>query len=321
MFESALALLESLLAFWGRPFSSMGSYGATVLLALKAAVLTVALWLAAKLAGRIVRARVLDRTKLGEGHKFAFQRILGYALFGFGALTGLHAIGVDLTSITVFSGALGIGLGLGFQTITKDFASGLILLLEQPIKVGDRVDVGELHGSIVTIGSRATCVRTNDNVEIIVPNSEFIEGRVTNLTLNDRNVRIHVPFGVSYGSDADQVRAVAMRAGHEHPDVLETPAPDALLVGFGESSLDFELRAWTAKQVSTPQVIVSDLNYGLLAAFRAEGIEIPFPLRDLYLKSAAGIGGQPQPGDPPGAAREEGATGEGGANAPQAAGG
>jgi len=252
-------------------------------------LLVVILWFATKLASRIFRVRFLDRTHLEEGRKFALQRIVGYSLFTFGALTGVHAIGVDVGSIAVFSGALGIGLGLGFQTIAKNFASGLILLFEQPVKVGDRVQVGNLQGNIVTIGSRATWVRTNDNVVMIVPNSEFIEQQVTNLTLNDRIVRINVPLGVSYASNPEHVRDILMVVGRGHPDVLEEPEPDVIFTGFGQSSLDFDLRIWTANQVSTPRVIASQLYFEIFAALKREGVEIPFPQRDLHVRSVRNV--------------------------------
>lgn len=221
-----------------------------------------------------------------------------YTFFSIGAITGLNALGIDLSSLAVFSGALGIGLGLGFQPIVKNFASGLILLVEQPVKVGDRVQVDDLRGDIVHIESRATWIRTNDNVVMIVPNSEFIEGRVTNWTANDRNVRINVPLGVSYGSDPERVRSVLQRVGADHPDVLDEPPPDVIFTGFGDSSLDFELRVWTNRHVTTPKIIASDLYFGLFAALKNEGIEIPFPQRDLQLRSVApGVLEHPESGD------------------------
>ncbi len=286
---------------WNSHFLAQRSYGDTLLLVLQASILIIVLWFAAKVAGRIAKARFLDRTSLSEGRKFALQRLLAYSLFLFGGLTGIHALGLDLSTLTVFGGALGIGLGLGFQTIAKNFASGLILLFEHPVKVGDRVEVGDLQGDIVSIGSRATWVRTNDNVVMIVPNSEFIEQRVTNLTLNDRNVRINVPVGVSYASDPAHVRAILIGVGHAHPDVLEDPTPDVIFAGFGDSSLDFELRVWTATQVTTPRVIASELYFKVFEAFKREGIEIPFPQRDLHLRSvsdAIPIESGPQTEDP-----------------------
>ena len=282
-------LSNSLMGLWNSPFLSTESYGDTLQLVIKGVLLVVILWFATKLASRIFRVRFLDRTHLEEGRKFALQRIVGYSLFTFGALTGVHAIGVDVGSIAVFSGALGIGLGLGFQTIAKNFASGLILLFEQPVKVGDRVQVGNLQGNIVTIGSRATWVRTNDNVVMIVPNSEFIEQQVTNLTLNDRIVRINVPLGVSYASNPEHVRDILMVVGRGHPDVLEEPEPDVIFTGFGQSSLDFDLRVWTANQVSTPRVIASQLYFEIFAALKREGVEIPFPQRDLHVRSVRNV--------------------------------
>ena len=214
---------------------------------------------------------------------------------------GLHFIGLDLTSFALFTGAVGIGIGLGFQNIAKNFASGIVLLIESSVKVGDRIEIEGLQGDIVYIGSRGTWVRTNENVVIIVPNTEFIEGRVTNWTANDRNVRINIPLGVSYESDPIRVREVLLEVAKDHPDVLEDPDPDVIFTSFGESSLDFELRIWTSKQVTTPRIITSDIYFKVFAAFKREGIEIPFPQRDLHLRSSSipvGVGASgPRPPD------------------------
>ncbi len=321
---SAVTIGGFLWDFWSRPFSTVGSFGATLMLAVKALILVLVLWLATRAISKMIRARLLDRTPLDEGHKFALQRIIAYTLFAVGATSALNAFGLDLSGVAVFSGGLGIGVGLGFQTIAKDFASGLILLFEQPVKVGDRVQVGSLQGSIVTIGSRATCVRTNDNVVIVVPNSEFIEQRVTNLTLDDRFVRIKVPFGVSYSSDPEVVRSLATEVASVHPDVLESPEPDVIFRGFGDSSLDFELRIWTTRQIERPQVITSDMYFGLFASLKAHGIEIPFPQRDLHLRSAeavepylAALGSRGTSGESP---RPPGADGSAGRSAAPGAG-
>ena len=224
---------------------------------------------------------------------------------------GLHFIGLDLTSFALFTGAVGIGIGLGFQNIAKNFASGIVLLIESSVKVGDRIEIEGLQGDIVYIGSRGTWVRTNENVVIIVPNTEFIEGRVTNWTANDRNVRINIPLGVSYESDPERVRQVLLEVARDHPDVLLDPAPDVIFTSFGESSLDFELRIWTSKQVTTPRIITSDIYFNVFAAFKREGIEIPFPQRDLHLRSSSipvGVdaSGQRPPGAEPTGHRQKG---------------
>ena len=272
---------------WSRPYSTFGNLELTLELGATAVLYLARLWLVTRVIATLLRTQVLDKTILGEGHKFAAQRVTAYLIFGLGILIGLHGLGIDMSSIAVFSGALGIGLGLGFQTIVKNFASGLILLIERPVKVGDRVQVDDLLGDITHIGSRGTWIRTNENVVMIVPNSEFIEGRVTNWTANDRNVRINVPLGVSYGSDPEHVKSVLKRVAREHPDVLDEPPSDVVFTGYGDSSLNFELRVWTAKQVTTPKIIASDLYFKIFAAFKQAGIEIPFPQRDLHLRSVS----------------------------------
>lgn len=272
-------------ALWELPLLERLSYAATLVVLLQAGVLVIVLWFAAHVTGGLIRAKFLDHTHLEEGRKYALQRISVYLIFVFGALIGIQALGVDVTSLTVFGGALGIGLGLGFQTIARNLASGLILLFDQTVKVGDRVELGDLQGDIVSIGTRATQVRTNDNAVIIVPNSEFTDMRVTNLTLYDRNVRIKVPLGVSYGSDPAKVRSILVEVGRSHPDVLDDPAPDVVFMGFGESSLDFELRVWTERLVTRPYIFASHLYFEVFAAFTREGIEIPFPQRDLHVRT------------------------------------
>ena len=261
------------------------SYVGALVVLIEAGVLVIVLWFAAHMASGLIRTKFLDRTHIEEGRKYALQRMSGYLLFVFGTLVGIQALGVDVTSLTVFSGAFGIGLGLGFQTIARNLASGLILLFDQTVKVGDRVELGALQGDIVSIGTRATQVRTNDNAVIIVPNSEFTDMQLTNLTLNDRNVRIKVPLGVSYGSDPARVRSILVDVARSDPNVLEDPAPDVVFMGFGDSSLDFELRVWTERLVTKPYIFASRLYFEVFAAFKREGIEIPFPQRDLHLRT------------------------------------
>jgi small-conductance mechanosensitive channel len=174
---------------------------------------------------------------------------------------------------------------LGLQAIVSNFVAGLILLLEQPIKLGDRIEVGDTYGDVVRLRGRSTWIRTNENVVIIVPNSEFINGRVTNWTANDRQVRISLALGVSYNSDPVRVREVLLMVAGNHTDILADPAPEVVFTEFGDSSLNFELRVWTIQQVQTPTRLKSDLYFAIFEAFRKEGIEIPFPQRDLHVRS------------------------------------
>jgi small-conductance mechanosensitive channel len=206
-----------------------------------------------------------------------------------GLAIGLQSAGIDLSSLALVGGALGIGVGFGLQSIVNNFVSGLILLFEGPIKVGDRVEVAALNGDVVKIGARSTWVRTNDNIIIVVPNSEFIVKPVINWTATDRQVRFALSLGVSYGSDPAEVREVLLRVARDNREVLPEPPPDVLFTGFGDSSLNFDLRFWTIARVQTPRILKSDLYFAIFQAFQERGIEIPFPQRDLHLRTAPAL--------------------------------
>jgi small-conductance mechanosensitive channel len=236
---------------------------------------------------RLMESRVLKRTSLNPGQQYAFAQIAAYLVFLFGLLMGLQWAGVNMSSLVILGGAVGIGVGFGLQNIANNFVSGIILLLERPIQVGDRVEVGDTHGDVVRIAGRSTWIRTNDNVVMIIPNSEFINSHVTNWTANDRQVRFPIPLGVSYGSDPEVVRDVLMEVADNHPDVLTIPPPEILFTGFGDSSLNFELRVWTITRVQYPKELASELYFMIFKAFKEHGIQIPFPQRDLHVKSVS----------------------------------
>lgn len=272
---------------WARPYFHLGELAVSPAFLVKAVLFLVLLGVGARYGRRFIRRRILDYTPLNAGQKYALERGVGYVILLVGLLVALDSTGIDLSTLTVLGGAIGIGVGFGLQTIANNFMSGLILLLEHPIKVDDRIEVGNLNGDVTHIGARSTWIRTNDNVSIIVPNSEFITNRVTNWTASDRQVRFPIPLGVSYGSDPEKVRGVLLEVARANPDVLASPSPDVILTGFGDNSLDFELRVWTVKQVQTPMILRSDLYFAIFRAFRQHGIEIPFPQRDLHLRSVS----------------------------------
>jgi small-conductance mechanosensitive channel len=176
-------------------------------------------------------------------------------------------------------------VGFGLQNITNNFVSGLILLFERPIKVGDRIDVGNVTGDVVKISPRATTIVTNDNIAIIVPNSEFISSQVINWSYANRDVRLNFPVGVAYHSDPELVRKALLEVAADHPGVLKERNADLLLQEFGDSSLNFILRVWTRGYTTTPGVLRSELNYAICRKFKERGIEIPFPQRDLHVRS------------------------------------
>jgi hypothetical protein len=186
--------------------------------------------------------------------------------------------------ITLLAGAFGVGIGFGLQNVVNNFTSGLVLLFERPISVGDAVQIGELFGEVRRIGLRSSTLRTFQGAEVIVPNANLISDQVTNWTLSDRNRRIELPVGIEYGTDPEQVIQLLINVAKAHPDVMAYPEPGALFIGFGDSSLDFELRAWTS-QFDSFLRIKSELAIGINNALRDAGITIPFPQRDLHVRS------------------------------------
>jgi small-conductance mechanosensitive channel len=189
---------------------------------------------------------------------------------------------VDLTRVTVLLGAFGVGIGFGLQSVVNNFVSGLILLFERPVHVGDTVEVGNLQGRVQRIGIRSSIVRTLQGAEMIVPNSQLVSEQVTNWTLSDALRRIDLPVGVSYGTEPQKVIEVMEAAAAAHPDVLKSPPPQALFVGFGESSIDFELRAWTDRFADWPNVR-SELAVAVHDAVQEAGMSFPFPQRVVHL--------------------------------------
>ena len=281
------SLREDFLRAMYRPYLNIGDLPVTPVFLIKMFVFFFVLRMISGMTRRIMEHRVLARTSLNPGQQYAFAQIASYLVFLFGVLIGLQWAGVNMGSLVILGGALGIGIGFGMQNIANNFVSGIVLLMERPIQVGDRVEVGDTNGDVVRIAARSTWIRTNDNVVMIIPNSEFINSHVTNWTANDRQVRFPIPLGVSYASDPELVRDVLMEVAGRHPDVLSTPPPEVIFTGFGDSSLDFELRVWTITRVQWPRILRSEIYFMIFKAFKEHGIEIPFPQRDLHLKSVS----------------------------------
>src|SRR5581483_3274305 len=227
------------------PLFTLGALPITFYFLLKVTIFVVGVLLVSHFTMLLLQKKVLVHTPLSQGQQYAVSRVISYLVFLLGLIIGLQSLGVNLNSLVVVGGALGIGVGLGLQAVVSNFVAGLILLVEQPVKLGDRIEVGETYGDVVRLRGRSTWIRTNENVIIIVPNSEFINQRVTNWTANDRQVRISVQVGVSYGSDPGAVRESLLAVAQSHPDVLPEPGPEVIFTEFGDSSLNFELRVWT----------------------------------------------------------------------------
>jgi small-conductance mechanosensitive channel len=253
-------------------------------------ILLLSLWMAVvflvdRALRRLVVERVLRRTHFDASLQFAISRILGYCFVVLGGYIALQAAGIDLGSLAIVAGAVGVGIGFGLQNIINNFVSGLIILAERPIALGDRVEVAGVTGIITRIKLRSTVVVTSDNISIIVPNSEFISSPVTNWSHGDPKVRLRLAIGVAYGSDVDKLERLMVEVALAHPSTLKDPAPKLFFVGFGDSSLDFELGVWTSDMIARPLSYRSDLFYAIERTLRQNKIEIPFPQRDLHIRS------------------------------------
>jgi len=235
----------------------------------------------------VLREDVYPRVLLPRGVPYAASTLIGYAIILTGFVVAVLALGVDLNRVTLLAGALGVGVGIGLQNAVANFVSGLILLLERRIHVGDSIQIGDLQGEVRQIGSRASTIRTYDGADVIVPNASLTSERVTNWTLSDRLRRVALPIGVAYTADPERVLAILRDVARAHPKSLADPAPVALCTGFGESALNFELRVWTARSEEA-ETVASQLAVAVHAALTAAKIEIPFPQRDVHIRSTDG---------------------------------
>ncbi len=240
-------------------------------------------WLSTKLARFVLDHEVLPRLNLRTGVPIAISTIVGYLLVVTGFVLALAALGIDLTKVTLLAGALGVGVGLGLQSVVNNFASGLILMLERPINVGDQIDVGGVLGEVKRIGVRSSTIRTFQGAEVIVPNADLASKQVINWTLSDRARRYEIDVGVAYGSDPAQVLRLLEEAAASVPEVQKVPVPRALFTGFGDSSLDFRLFAWV-ESVDIGLQAQNNLRTAVLQLLAQAGIEIPFPQRDVHIR-------------------------------------
>lgn len=240
-------------------------------------------------AERLVRrhfvARVLRRTHLAPPMQFTLGRILGYCILALGFYVSFQIVGIDLSSLAILAGAVGVGLGFGLQNIISNFISGIIILAERPIAIGDRIEIGGVAGQVREISLRSTTVITSDNIAIIVPNADFITQRVTNWSYEDPRVRFRVPFGVAYGTDLVLLNRLMMEVADQQAGALKQPRPELLFVGFGDSSLNFELAVWSELGESAPRRFKSDLFFSIEQKLREHNVEIPFPQRDIRVRS------------------------------------
>src|SRR6266511_2025582 len=236
---------------------------------------------------RFLFNRLLAQGRLDRSLQYAIAQVVSNIVLVVGIVIVLENTGIHLAALAVFAGAVGVGVGFGLQNIASNFISGLVILAERPITIGDRVEVAGITGQVKQIRARSTVIRTNDNIMMIVPNTKFIDSPVTNWTYTDRRVRFRIPIGVAYGSDIAKVRDLLLAVGSENPNTLKEPSPGVFLKKFGENSIDFELVVWSSEMSARPSRYRSDLNFAIAEKFREAKIEIPFPQRDLHIRSGA----------------------------------
>jgi small-conductance mechanosensitive channel len=264
---------------------SLGQASISILFVLKAILFLLLLSAAIRWVRHQIYIR-LRRTAMGDSRAFLLARFTSIVMYALGLLVGLEWTGLNLNTLAIVGGTLGIGVGFGLQQIVGNWVAGLVLMIEQPVRIGDVISVKSLAGTIVKIGGRSTWVRTYDDEVVIIPNSDLTTHQVVNWTANDLKVRVTIPVGVGYQSDPEQVRALLLQIMEQNAEVLKTPAPEVIFKGLGESSLDFLLRFWA--EVSPDKdhyALKSDLYFAILKTFRVQGIEIPFPQRDVHLRT------------------------------------
>jgi len=282
MIKEFLVGLERVLNY---PLLKLGDSPITLALLITTLLLLGLVVLGERLFRHLFVMRLLRKTKLDHSLQYAISRIIGYLVLLLGFYIALQVVGLNLSSLAVIAGAVGVGLGFGLQNIINNFVSGLIILAERHIAVGDRIVVGGVDGKVEKISLRSTTVITNDNIAIIVPNADLIANAVTNWSYHEAKVRFRVPVGIAYGSDLEQFRRLMLEVAAAHPAVLPEPRPDVLFTGFGDSSLNFELAVWTTEMIHSPSRFRSELLFAIEKKLREHAIEIPFPQRDLHLRS------------------------------------
>src|SRR6266566_9423671 len=247
------------------------------------ALLVAVFWISSR-TKRFLFNRFLVNSGLDRALQYAIAQIISNVVLVVGVLIVLENTGIHLGALAVFAGAVGVGVGFGLQNIASNFISGLVILAERPITIGDRVEVAGITGQVQQIRARSTVIRTNDNITMIVPNTKFIDSPVTNWTYGDPRVRFRVPIGVAYGSDLEKVRNALLEVARENSHVLPQPAPTVFLEAFGESSINLELVVWSKEMSYRPRRFRSDLNFAIAQKLREAGIEIAYPQRDVNFR-------------------------------------
>ncbi|MCF7822617.1 MAG: mechanosensitive ion channel [Candidatus Marinimicrobia bacterium] len=280
---SILDVLVPMLDFLDKVGFHLGDINFSILTILKAIAFLIVSLRAAKWIGTYTDKQLIKFEQITPSAHVLISKSIGVMVYSIITLLVLDSIGVDLTAFAVFGGALGVGIGFGLQKVASNLLSGIILLSDRSIKPGDVVQIGEVYGWISSLKSRYVSVVTRDGHEYLIPNEDLITQQVINWSYSDTRIRLKIPFGVSYKSNPHQVRELVLAALEGVPRILTTPPPICLLTSFGDSSLDLELRIWIDDPKNGTANITSDVLYRVWDTLKANGIEIPFPQRDLHI--------------------------------------
>jgi small-conductance mechanosensitive channel len=263
----------------------VGGQPVRVFFVIKAILFLLFLNLLARLARRLVGLLVENNPRIDRNRKDLASKIAAFLIYGIGILIGIQLEGISITTLAVVFGTLGLGVGFGLQTLVSNFVAGVILLIEQPIRIGDRIELGDNTGEVVRIGGRSSSIRTYDNAILIIPNSDFITKQVVNWTVSDPKIRVALPVSVAYGSNPEQVIETLLEIANSHADVMKEPVPTVLLFELGSHAMIFSLRVWTLTQANSFNVLRSDLHVSIVKRFKEDNIQIPFAQLDLHVKS------------------------------------
>jgi small-conductance mechanosensitive channel len=271
----------------GAPVLRLGDHAVSPSMVIEASVVVAGFWLGARVLRDFLAYRVYPALAIDESIAHAINTFIGYATLVVGVLVAFEVVGLGAGTVTVFAGALGIGLGFGMQSLAGDLSSGVTLIFGRTLRKGDIVRIGETTGQVQEVGIRATSLMSPDAVEYLVPNSEMVSSTVVNWTRSTPFVREHVPLGVGYGADPEEVIDLLQAVAKRVPGVEAEPEPEVWFTGLGESSLSFEVLVWVDFKKTARQRVRSDLYRAIFAALRSAGIEIPYPQRDLHIRSVS----------------------------------
>lgn len=280
----------------GRTLFSFDGGELTVGGVLVVAAVLIGTWVFSRYVRRSVMKRMFERRDMDESLQYLLLKVTNYVILLVGVFIALNIIGIQLTALVALAGVAGLALGFGLQTIVSNFVSGIIIMAERNIVIGDIIEVGDEMGEVVNIEARATTIKTFDNVSVVVPNEDFIAEEVVNWSHGDPKVRVHVPVGVAYGSDVERVRDLLLDIAEGHDEVMETPEPAVRFEEFGDSALKFLLLAWV-RDPTIRKGVQSDLNFEIERRFREEEITLPFPQRSVWFRNeleTRGEDGEPE---------------------------